>query len=145
MQTFTTPDGRTFEYMGVEPYRRVNGSWTRLDVWRLHCSREGCTGFREFKVPVGTTRSNNFNLKHCREHAATREQYLANGASALARINSDPTQRRRVLSDADIAEIRKLHAEGLKYAVIALLFPATPGTIREIVKGRRRCATSPNT
>ena len=144
MQTFTTEDGRTFEYVRREPYQRKDKTWMELDVWWLQCSAPGCDEYREFKVPAGSTTSQYFKFKHCAKHAVSSEEFRKRGALALvAKINNDPTRRRRVLTDAEIVEIRKLAAEGFKYADIALLFPATPGTVREIVKGRRRAATAP--
>lgn len=45
---------------------------------------------------------------------------------------------RRKLSDEDVAEIHRLHAEGLSSKDLAVVFPVSDSTIRNILTGARR-------
>lgn len=46
--------------------------------------------------------------------------------------------KRRKLSDEDVAEIRKLSAEGFSSGELAMVFPVSSSAIRNILGGRRR-------
>lgn len=74
--------------------------------------------------------------------AAEKEAAKAARQSALAglrEVRANPLGHpRRKLSDADVAEIRKLHAEGLTWQDLTLVFPVAGSTIRNILSGARR-------
>lgn len=61
-----------------------------------------------------------------------KRQALRDATAGLA------TDKRRKLSDEDVAEIRKLSAEGFSSGDLALVFPVSSSAIRNILGGRRR-------
>lgn len=82
-------------------------------------------------------------LKACK--AAEREARKASRQAAMAELEArrqaGPLDHpRRKLSDQDVAEIRKLHAEGASARDLATVFPAALSTIRNILMGLRRAA-----
>ena len=149
MTSHTTPDGRTFTEIGTEPYiRKSDGLPTTLRVWRAPCAHPQCTAHIVVKTTLGAdpTKCVNFRNKHCERHKVTVKEFRQRGREALKRMNAEMTRRSqqvcRKLSDQDIADIRA-SATGFKSAseaanALALIFPATAGTIREIISGRRR-------
>jgi hypothetical protein len=125
---FTAKNGVIFTEKTHLPYRRKDGSLTSLVVWEADCAKPECGKTFTLSTPVSAgLNSKAFGRKHCDEHKATPAECTARAA-----------QVNRKLTDADILEIRKLAEEGLKADGLALIFPATAGTIREIIAGRRR-------
>jgi hypothetical protein len=73
--------------------------------------------------------------------AAEKEARKAARADAMAQLRTVPGNTpsgRRKLSDADVAEIRKLSEEGFSSGDLALVFPVSGSQIRNILGGRRR-------
>lgn len=128
MKTHITPDGRIFSHTAVEPYTRKNGTQTELKIWEAKCSRQDCEKTFTVKTPAGgTADSKAFGRKHCDDHKATAISSFKN-----------MVDKSRVLSDADVAEIRRLAEEGHKPSTLAMVFPVAEDTIRKILTGRRR-------
>lgn len=142
MRTHTTNDGRVFTLAGIKPYTRKDGTTTNLAVWRTPCAHPGCTGERVITVPEGTTAAKAFALKHCRDHAITTDEFFRRGREALRAKQRELSARgaaaKRRLTDQDVSEIRASARGGMSYGALALCYPASKGTIREIVAGRRR-------
>jgi len=133
--TFTNSKGRVFVAFETVPHTRIDGKKTMLQRWRGTCAHPGCAAVFVVVTPltVGSTKA--FERKHCDAHKLNWQQIQALGRAHQA---SRGANRSRVLSDAEVAEIRRLAGEGLKPADLALVYPATAGTLREIIAGRRR-------
>jgi hypothetical protein len=135
-------DGHEFTFLGLEPYTRKDGTDTMLRVWRTHCSTSGCSNMWEFKTPAGDNpalqvpdvgyppRGHAFSSRLCKEC------YVPGDRKPMR--TPEGGWKWAKTSDADVAEIRSLAASGVPYKTIALCYPLKPGTIREIVNGRRR-------
>jgi hypothetical protein len=135
-------DGHEFTFTGLEPYTRKDGKQTTLRVWRTTCKAEGCNNTWEVRTPAGANPAHQvpdasyppvgrvFNRTLCKEC------YVPGDRKPMQAPNGGWTWAKT--SNADVVEIRRLAASGVPYATIALCFPLQPGTIREIVKGRRR-------
>lgn len=127
MEDHITPDGRVFTHTATEPYTRKDGTQTNLDVWMGVCARQDCDKTFEVKTPAENTATKAFCRKHCDDHKATPSE------SFQRMVDTS-----RILSDADVAEIRALGAEGYKADVIAMLYPVKPRTVNAILRGERR-------
>jgi hypothetical protein len=125
---FTAKNGILFTKKQNTPYQRKDGSLTSLAVWEAVCAKPDCSALFTITTPADAgIESKAFGRKHCDNHKATRAECTARAAL----VN-------RKLTDTDVIEIRKLASEGLKPADLALVFPATAGTLREIIAGRSR-------
>lgn len=134
-----TVNGVEIHHTGVEPYTKINGDETLLQCWSKQCEHPGCTNHMEFKTAGGhygvpkegdslTFSNRKFLRKLCPTHYVRKDQDHAAGGRASARV-----------SDADVAEMRRLaKEEGASPDGLAMFYPLTPGTIREILAGRRR-------
>lgn len=69
---------------------------------------------------------------------AERQAALAELAAAKAARANPLGHPRRKISDEDVAEIRRLSAEGLSSKDLAVVFPVADSTIRSILLGNRR-------
>lgn len=75
--------------------------------------------------------------------AAEKEARKAARSDAMAQMRALPSPNplghpKRKLSDEDVAEIRKLSAEGFSSGDLAMVFPVSSSAIRNILGGRRR-------
>lgn len=73
MTTIKAPGGRRFIERGVEPYQRLDGTWTHLRVWQGEC--RACGEAFIVKTPVKVTRyssSKTFQRMNCRQHRGQR-------------------------------------------------------------------------
>jgi hypothetical protein len=138
MKVFTF-NGRQFTHLGFKPHVTRDGRAVYLNRWSTPCTCEGCTNVVEFSTPAGPSpdlrywetnepKAKAFNRDKCRQHARVLPDAAA-GGRASARV-----------SDADVAELRHHASQGVPFAVLAVWYPLTPRTIREIVAGRRRTA-----
>lgn len=132
MSETVTYKGRLFTLQGTEPYTRLNGTQTFLKVWHALCAHPGCTQPCVVKTPGQSTAvSKGFGRLHCAQHALTMDEVRKRGAVSQCRA-------RAKVSDQDVAEIRAWAAKGLSASALAMTYPLTAGTIREIISGRRR-------
>lgn len=69
---------------------------------------------------------------------AERQAALAELAAAKKASANPLGHPRRKISDEDVAEIRRLSAEGLSSKDLAVIFPVADSTIRSILLGNRR-------
>jgi hypothetical protein len=69
---------------------------------------------------------------------AARQAAMAEQAFAKAARANPLGHPKRKLSDEDVAEIRKLSAEGFSSGELAMVFPVSSSAIRNILGGRRR-------
>lgn len=79
--------------------------------------------------------------KKAAEREAQKAARLASRAelAATKAANANPLGHpKRKLSDEDVAEIRKLSAEGFSSGDLAMVFPVSSSAIRNILGGRRR-------
>ena len=73
--------------------------------------------------------------------AAEKEAQRATKQATLAQMRREPNplgHPRRKLSDEDVAEIRRLSAEGLSSKDLAVVFPVSDSAVRNILRGARR-------
>lgn len=137
MRTITV-NGHLFDFLGIEPYTRLDGGKTTLRCWRKQCEHPGCEESWRFKSVGGKHSAPEegvdydfkikaFNRVMCAAHYVPKQQRRGANGRATARVK-----------DADIAELRKLAAEGVSPVALSFWFPLTPATIREIIAGRRR-------
>lgn len=73
MTVIKAPGGRQFIAQGVEPYQRLDGTWTHLRVWQGAC--RACGAPFIVKTPVKVTRyssSKSFERMNCRLHKGQR-------------------------------------------------------------------------
>lgn len=113
--------GQVFTLVRTEPYVNRQGNNIVLNVWESICAHPGCANMFNIRTPSHDTdnKSQAFYGRHCDNHKTT------------------PTSR-RLVNDADVAEIRQLAAEGIPHWAIALVYPVAEGTVRAFVEGRRR-------
>jgi hypothetical protein len=132
-ETYTNPrNGRTFTLVRTEAYTRKNGTQTMLKVWHAPCAKPGCQTPCEIRTPADSAKpSGAFGMIHCHAHVLAKDEVRRRGAVSQCRARARVT-------DADVEEIRAWAAEGLKAADLAMTYPLTEGTIREIISGRRR-------
>lgn len=135
-----------FEFVGVEPYIRVDGSRTFLNAWRTACAHDGCRASWEFKTPASDTpsayppgglrhASKLFTRLFCAEHKPKVKRARPKRGPAVPRV-----------SDADVATMREIarsmRAEGFPVGIISrglsVQYPLSFRTIEEILGGRRR-------
>lgn len=132
-------NGHTFLFTGLEPYTRLNGSKTWLNCWSKNCSHPGCKEFWEFKTAAsdtpedyppggGTHKDRRFAKVLCKAHTPKVKRKHA----------PDAYNHQRRVTDAEVAQMRQLYRDGASYQDLALAWPLTPGSIREIISGRRR-------
>ena len=69
---------------------------------------------------------------------AARQVAMAEQAATKAARANPLGHPKRKLSDEDVAEIRKLSAEGFSSGELAMVFPVSSSAIRNILGGRRR-------
>lgn len=75
--------------------------------------------------------------------AAEKDARKSARSDAMAQLRAVPSANplghpKRKLSDEDVAEIRKLSAEGFSSGELAMVFPVSSSAIRNILGGRRR-------
>lgn len=126
-------NGRVFTLQGTEPYTRKNGTETTLNVWHAPCARPGCAEPCVVKTPGESeaAHSKAFNRLHCATHALPMHEVRRRGAISQCKARAKVT-------DAEVAEIRAYAAQGLTPEDLALTYPLTSRTIREVIAGRRR-------
>lgn len=70
MEDVTHPiSDKVFKFCGVEPYQRVDGTWTELNLWETMC--ETCKKPFTMKTPTKVTHymdSHTFQLVNCPQH-----------------------------------------------------------------------------
>lgn len=89
--------------------------------------KENCRIAREVKKQAKAAAKERVALEK-----ESKRQALRDATAGLA------TDKRRKLSDEDVAEIRKLSAEGFSSGDLAMVFPVSSSAIRNILGGRRR-------
>lgn len=149
-ENHTHKDGRVFEFVREETYATRSGEVKPLYVWRTKCRRDDCDGDVVVTTPAtGYATSSAFGLVHCPDHRLTRAEARkhwkdavkrgtqAYKARLLAEGKAHPVPN-RILSDDDVAEIRRLLDEGFKAVDIALVYPVKVRTIYAIKQRTRR-------
>jgi len=121
--------GIEFTLIGERPYIRKNGTQTTLKLWQAPCAV--CGEPFTISTPISDTAntSSAFYRKHCPDHKIFH--------SAADFFKAGQAAKRKV-SDDEVAKIREMAKDGLDNETIALFYPLTPNSIREIVAGRRR-------
>lgn len=111
---------------------------------RKHCNdhkltfAEVCKRGREvFKENCRIAREVKKQAKAAEKERAAAEKEAKRQALRTATAGLAPDKRRK-LSDEDVAEIRKLSAEGFSSGDLAMVFPVSSSAIRNILGGRRR-------
>jgi hypothetical protein len=129
MVTYDNGYGRVFTLVRTEPFITKRGEMVTLNVWEAPCGHPGCVEKFHIKVTASDVefRSKSFYIKHCAAHRLTPSEAFRNMRLA-----------RRKVRDVDVAEIRRLAAEGHTPDAIALVYPIAPRTVRAIVSGERR-------
>lgn len=89
------------------------------------------------KGEAGRKRKEALKASRAAERAARKAARQATLESRKA-ASSPLGHPRRKLSDTDVAEIRRLHAEGLSSRDLAVVFPVSDSAIRNILRGARR-------
>jgi hypothetical protein len=147
-------NGRTFTYAATEAHIRLDDTVTRLHRWQVKCLNPACQKVLDIKTPALDVEG----VEHPPEDPG-RQASLAYARRYCCRAHhARPTQKRKTLptsyasrrrlTDADVAALRALAADiephcptrGVLYEVLSVAVPFTPGTIREILSGRRRPA-----
>lgn len=70
-------DGRIFNFESEEPYRKADGSMTRLRLWSSSCVT--CGDLFVVKTPGfvnSSEQSGSFGRKHCDEHKLTKDEAI---------------------------------------------------------------------
>ena len=116
-----------YRLVGAEPFTKAHGTKMMLHIWESSCAKPDCSNLFTVRTPPDSFTSKAFGRKHCDLHKATRAQCIERAAE----VN-------KKLSDSEVLQIRKLAKEGLTPDSLALMFPASAGTIREIIANRRR-------
>lgn len=152
--------GVLFTYVGETPHTRRDGTVTRLFCWRKWCEHPGCVESWDFKTPTenpdgtlktpegGPHASQGFLARLCRWHRPKNPRKRRTRAGKVKGAHpglGKPSPNRR-LSEADVAEMRTIAAESPSpfksrqalYNALALIFPVSAATAREIVAGRKR-------
>jgi hypothetical protein len=127
-------NGNLFTFHRFEPYTRKDGTPTLLQVWHGVCARGGCARAVVVKIPEKSRpelNRANFEKLHCKVHNRVITKARRDAAAASCRARSK-------VSDQDVADIRRLAAEGFKAKELELVFPLSQGAIREIISRRRR-------
>ena len=161
-----SPNGSEMTLVGHVPYTRKDGApsavlhWqreccvcgVRFDIstglnWKTHNASRRCPEHRmtreewidicRKKGEASRAAKKTLQARRKAEKAAQKEAKQA----ALAQMRRAPNplgHPRRKLSDEDVAEIRRLSAEGLSSKDLAVVFPVSDSAVRNILRGARR-------
>jgi hypothetical protein len=139
-------NGHSFEFLGAQPYTRLDGSSTFLNVWRTRCAHDGCSAQWEFKTPASddpsryppggsTHKGYGFTQRHCQAHRPKR----------VAKPTTYASRQRVTAEDVQVMHQFASTFSGTRnalYQALAITFGLSPGTTREILAGRRRQRTA---
>jgi hypothetical protein len=145
--------GHEFTFLGTKPHIRQDGTLTELHHWAKQCENPSCAQRWTFKTaartaqgitepPTAPTRhySGEFTRVLCRHHRPRKKR-----AKSLTKRQTKPNSytSRQTITDAEITQMRELALQhvGPKmalYRALAMAYPCTWATAREIVKGRSR-------
>lgn len=146
--------GHLFNFHGTAPHIRQDGKPTTLYRWTKRCEHPGCAYVWDFKAPalnpegvlVPPEHPSRHYFKQFSAHLCPNHRPVNTGERAKRRTLPTTYQSRSRGTKADIVEMHEL-AEKMEpqfktraalFQALALVFPFTPGTIREILFGRRR-------
>src|SRR5574343_520495 len=138
--------GITGHLVEKRPHTRLDGTPSGILLWRIKCTEPGCTETLERtsgiqQVAVSPIHCAGHKLKSARYLSRARQNAKEARRAALEGMRKAPNplgHPRRKISDEDVAEIRRLSAEGLSSKDLAVIFPVADSTIRSILLGNRR-------
>lgn len=145
--------GHLFEFHGTTRHITGDNRVTTLYCWAKGCEHPGCTEKWTFKSPAFNADGKlvppedpsrhywggKFDRFLCRQHHVRPPRV----STKPRKVKSSTYRSRQTVSDRDVADMRKIASEyvGTRrslYQGLALVYPLSAGTIREIVEGRRR-------
>lgn len=129
MQTeIIAKNGKLYEYACRVPSTKKNGEPIMLALWTSTCEKCGAVYDVSVMADIEVTPElKPFAIVHCPAHRLTARESIMRAKEA-----------RRLVSDPQVKEIRKLLAEGHKVATLAMIYPLAERTIWAIKYRERR-------